>query len=866
MRCQRLWELIRTSPESPSVRIMPRHSGYEQVTLNRVLLPATDFPQYRYNSFRLLISSLLSVVILPNIYITEVQAQQASDIDWLTWDQLTPEQQALAPELCCGMYVEPELAPFQPLLPNESPESLQIEADQGSVDDSGIMLLEGNVRARQLDAVVEGDTGRYDEQAGIFELNGNIRVREPGILMTGDSAVADNQSGTMALQNASYVLHEQSIRGSAATIIYNDENGVVTIDNGRYSRCEPGNNDWMVQASSIELDRESGRGVARHATLRIRDIPLLYTPWISFPIDDRRATGFLPPSFGRTRDGGPDITLPYYFNLAPNYDATYTARFMSDRGLHNGLELRHLSGWSRNQINLGYLGKDRLYDPLVLDQIAEAENDSSIVLPGDLYSPPAEKRWLLDADHQGRLGERWSTRVDYSAVSDEQYFRDFSSEGIQVSAISFLRRTGQLRYSGDIWQLTTSLQGFQVIDPQVNELRVPMDMLPQITLNGGHTTDFNLRYSLDSQYTYFDRSLDKDDYSQAQINNGLLVRGGRLTTTPTVSYRWATPGIFVAPTLRYYYSTYDLQDQNINQSSAPTRGVFSGSLDAGLIFERPVQLSGAAFTQTLEPRLFYLYNSYEDQSDLPVFDSTDTTFSFSQLFRPNRFSGSDRISDANQMSTTLTTRFLNEAGQEKASASIGQILYFADRRVTLNNNITEEQTRDTSNVAAQLNVNLSDNWRINSYLEWNSSDNTYDVGSFQFQYQSAINKVFNAGFRFRDDNLGVTADGFDRRIIQSDISAAWPINNRWAMVAKQHYDHANDRSLETLAGVEYRNCCWNVRLVYREWIDRFDQQRQFQASNDYGLFLQFELIGLGSIIGGNVGNILAESIYGYRQQ
>lgn len=803
-----------------------------------------------------------------------LESVPAWEVDWVPLADLTAEQrEALGDPLCCGVYLDPDsLEPDNsPTTPPTSPtaqDRTHIEADsvEGFLDESDIITLEGNVRAQQLDVLVTGDRGEYARNSQHFNLQGNVRARQPGLLLSGEQGSVDNQAGSMQLENASYVLHEPGFRGAAKVIVYTDEAGVVTIDNGHFSRCEPGNNDWVVNAARIKLDRDSGRGSALHATLRVRDIPVLYTPYISFPITDERSSGFLLPSIGTTKDGGLDLTLPYYFNLAPNYDATYTPRFMSDRGLQHGFEMRHLNRYTENQINLGYLPSDDRYDAEARRLLDEAlENDTP--LPRGVDSPPTEERWLINAQHRGRYGNNWSSLIDYQGVSDDDYFRDFASDGIQVSARSYLRRRGSLRYSGDIWQLETSLENYQIIDPDLNNQRLDFSLWPQVDLSGEFSTDFNLSYGIDSQYTYFDRSQDADEFTQRQIDAGAMAQGGRLNNFPFIRYNWVTPGIFVTPELRYYQRDYQLEHQAIGAKKNPSVGILSGSVDAGLIFERDLELFGSQYQQTLEPRLFYLNNEYADQSDIPLFDSRDLTFSYNQLFRHNAFSGYDRISDTEQVTVAVGTRFFDERGREVASAGIGQIHYFKDRRVTLNNRITDEETRDSSNIAAELDYRFNRAWRVRSYLEWNSDDNTIDAGSFQFQYQSDINQILNLGLRFRDRDIRrrVSDDGFDRRILQSDIQAAWPLSEQWGVVGRYNYDHANERPLEQLAGIEYKNCCWNLRLVYREWLDRLDQRERLNARKDYGLFLQFELKGLGSVLGGDIGGILEDAIRGYRQ-
>jgi LPS-assembly protein len=370
---------------------------------------------------------------------------------------------------------------------------------------------------------------------------------------------------------------------------------------------------------------------------------------------------------------------------------------------------------------------------------------------------------------------------------------------------------------------------------------------------------------VDAEFVRFDRNINPLRFTPQEIDSGILVEGERTAITPRLSLPWSNNSAFVTPTVKYKYASWNLQDQKLGSTSSPDRGIFSASLDSGLIFERDTNLFNQDLLQTLEPRLFYLYNEYEDQSDIPLFDTSDLTFSFNQLFRDDRFSGKDRVGDANQLTVAVTSRFYDTAGQEKARASIGQIQYFEDRRVTLLSGPAQIERRSGSAVAGEFGLQLADNWRTSSYIEWNTSTNELDVANLQFQYQSDAKQLLNIGYRYRDMANLVTPGGFDRSIDQSDVSGVWPVNEEWALIGRWNYDHANNRNLETIAGVEYTNCCYTVRVIARQWIDNNALFYGLEDDNT-GVFIQFELKGLGSLLGGNVRGILNNGISGYRER
>lgn len=779
-----------------------------------------------------------------------VAAQDAAELDWVPYERLTEEQRASLDAVCCGMYI----APSFPESENLEPGATILRGEGIGANDDGIVDVYNDLLVMQREAIIQAARGRYDRNAQIFTLEENIRIRQPGMLLTGQTASVDQNSGRSEITDASYVLHDIAARGNAAIIVYTDEAGIVTIDNGVYTRCEPGDNSWAVAGSRIVLNQETGRGTARNVTLRVADVPVAYLPWVSFPINDERATGFLAPVIGNTRDGGFDIAAPYYLNLAPNYDATITPRIQFERGVMLGVEARHRGYRSEQQIEFTYLPDDKLYEP------------SQLNVP-TYDGPPVPDRWWLDYDLRAGLGRGWSASVDYSVVSDEDYFQDFGNNGLNLTTQSYLYRDARLNYRGRHWDFQAAAQGYQIIDPSVQPQSEPYRMLPRLNLQGDYVLPTGIEVALDSEFVVFDRSLSSRGVSQEMIDRGALVTGQRLSLTPSISFPWSNAYSFVTPTLKYKYAQWQLEDQAVGTPKDPSRGIASASLDAGLFFERDIQLFGTNYQQTLEPRLYYLYNEYEDQSTIPLFDSSELTFSFNQLFRDDRFSGQDRVGDANQLTLAVTSRLYDQSGREKARASVGQIQYFEDRRVTLDR--TPEMLalgrQASSALVSELSWQLDAAWQARSYIEYNHHDRKLVVGNFLFQYQSDINHILNFGYRFRDLPNPIAPNGLDRRIKQTDISGIWPLNERWGLIGRWNYDIGNKRNLETIAGVQYSNCCWNLRLIARQWIDN-DALYYGVKDDNSGIFVQFELKGLGSVLGGNVSGILNNGIIGYRDR
>ena len=375
---------------------------------------------------------------------------------------------------------------------------------------------------------------------------------------------------------------------------------------------------------------------------------------------------------------------------------------------------------------------------------------------------------------------------------------------------------------------------------------------------------------MDGSHVRFDRSLNRAGLTPAQIAAGALVQGDRLHVQPEISWPIRGDAGFMVPTAGYRYTQWSLDQQAVGTLQDPDRGLGLFSLDSGLVFERPMA-RGNGFMQTLEPRLFYLYSEQENQSLLPTFDSAQINFNYGQLFRTDRFSGHDRIGDADQLSLALSTRFISGSGEERARLSIGQIIHFEDRIVALDSPLQnwltlQPRNTDRSALVGEAFYLFNEQWRLNSDLQWNEDQQHVDESSLSLRYQGDENHLFNVGYRFRRlvDLYGPVPAGLDPRIKQSDVSGVWPLNNNWRLLGRWHYDHSNSRNLDTFAGVEYSNCCATIRLVAREWIDD-DEFFLLQDDTNTGVFFQLTLNGLGNVSGGGISRMLSDGILGFKE-
>ncbi|MEJ2347081.1 MAG: LPS assembly protein LptD, partial [Gammaproteobacteria bacterium] len=575
---------------------------------------------------------------------------------------------------------------------------------------------------------------------------------------------------------------------------------ITRLQGATYSTCPAGRKDWELRAQQVELDQATGEGRAKDVTLRLGRVPVLYAPSLSFPIDDRRKSGFLAPSIGNSSTSGAEIGIPYYWNIAPNRDATVSARVLSKRGLQLGGEYRYLTSNSRGTVSADYLPNDRVY---------------------------GQDRYLFAYRQQGHYASHWRTDVDFNQASDTQYFQDLGSSLSTASATSLDRRV-DLRYDNGPWSALARLQSLQ----QLGATAEPYARLPQLLVRADLPDPRHpLTYHLYGEAVRF---APKDN----------AVNGTRLDLYPGLSLNLRGASWFATPTISVRHTQYALDNTAPGAPSDPSRTTPIFSLDSGVYFDRDVHWGGRSLIQTLEPRLYYLYVPYRNQSQLPVFDTTSLDFSFQQLFRPNRFVGADRQGDANQLTLALTSRFLDpRGGRELLRASLGEIVYFRHREVTLP--AGSPATGSRSDVVGEVAAALARHATVSATLQWDPTAGAADRSVVRYHYQPDRQHIVNVEYRYRRDLLK-----------QTDISALWPLGRRWNGIARWNYSLQDRRTLEAIGGVEYDSCCWALRLVARRYVTA-DQGKQNTA-----IYLQLVLKGLTSV-GRGVDDLLEHGILGY---
>ena len=761
---------------------------------------------------------------------------------WLPREQLAAARRAALPDWCEGEY----RSVAQPVATSIDPSTLPIQAEADSaryfIDDR--LELEGDVEIVRGNRRVRTDSAVVFEASERAEVQGNVRLEEPGLVLLGDGAEVELTNDSAQLDQVAFLLTEAGLRGSADSVVQN-EGGDLVIDRGSVTRCDPGSNTWRIDSRSITVDEGAVWGTARGATLRIKDVPVFYLPYMRFPVDDARQSGWLFPDLGYSGQDGFQIAAPYYVNIAPDWDATVTPRLLTERGLGVEGELRHLNRYGDYRLGGAFLPNDDQFNGVLnLDDFRDE-------FPGGEFEKA--DRWLLSGEHNGgisgRLG-RLDTTVDYTAVSDPDYFRDLGT-GLSVSSRVELERRAGVRYrygdkaapSGEL-DARLWTQRFQRLDEIATEA---YQRLPQFDLNYSRALAGPVEFSLTAQAASFDRT--NDDLSGIS-----RIVGERYHVQPEIRLPLQWPHAFAQFSGGFRYTAYDLRDVPVGFDERPERSIGFASADGGLFFERPLTLFGTSLIQTLEPRVFYLYQEREAQDELPLFDVTRLRFNYSQLFRRNRFSGLDRISDANQLSVGVSSAFVSAtSGREYVRASVGQIFFFRDRTVTDLAALQDDDRHSSSAIAGQLQARLARFWNLSTGVIWDPNDNTIDESLFSLGYRKNNRRIANFGYR----------QGGPTALDQTDLSFLWGVSRRISVIGRWNYDLRSNRTIEGFAGLEYNDCCWQMRLIARRFIERRSVALIDQVEPDKGVFFQFVFKGLAGF-GTKIDTLMQRGIRGYR--
>lgn len=628
---------------------------------------------------------------------------------------------------------------------------IYLESDELQARSRNEVEAWGDVRVRQRGQTLQADHLRYLREENEVFADGDVKLEQgSGDRLEGPELQLDFDTRVGKMPDPEFAVGETGGRGDADTLFFEGPDR-YRLERARYTTCPVGVDDWYLRVNDLDLDRTANIGYARHSTVVFKGAPILYLPWMSFPLRNERKTGFLTPNFGSTNTSGLEFTIPFYWNIAPNRDATFFARVLSKRGTQFASQYRYLERDYFGHLDTEVLPEDKLY---------------------------GKTRYAASLRHNQHFGPLWNLNLDLNKVSDPTYFTDLATR-VAVTSRSYLPRDAILSYNNAPLAFSARVQKFQTLQGPPLYERVPQLLL-----------------SANQQFGGFESSL----YSEfVNFRHPTSPNGKRLTVYPSLLYPMTSVYGYITPKLGLHSTNYAL-DQSTTALPDRTRTLPIFSVDSGIFFERDFAYRGQQYLQTLEPRLYYVNIPYRDQSQIPNFDTAEADLNFAQIFTENQFSGGDRINDANQLTLALTSRFIeSNSGRERLRAAVAQRYYLAPQRVTLN---TTARTRTSSDILAAVSGQISDAWNLDAIWQYNTSDNRGEKLNLGARYSPSLGRVVNFNYRFTRES---------RREV--DVSSQWSFGSGWYGLGRVNYSLYERKLLQALVGIEYNAGCWQLRVV-----------------------------------------------------
>ena len=698
---------------------------------------------------------------------------------------------------------------------NITTETINIEADETFRDESKqITILKGDTKIMRGTETIRSELTNVLQLEDRARLSGNVKYENEGLEVESPYAEYNTKSSRTDFIAPVYKYSSLDISGKARYGV-RLKNKKMFLKNSTYTTCDLINPDWNLVSGTTELDFEKGVGKGKNVFVTIKGVPVFYTPYMQFSLDEQRKSGFLVPDFSGSWVKGPDVITPFYWNIAENIDMLIKPGYIQKRGSKIESTYRYLNKNFAGSMFFSYLDDDSQYK-------GSGKNTRS-----------NSNRYNFYAKHQQTFSNNLEIDLLYDKFSDKDYFDDFGA-GISGSSTSYRTRHAKLNYYVNGWDIKSKFLGYQTFDRNISASSQPYDILPEINVKKRWNQEF-ANYDLNTSLSQWDH-VSKVDGTRADIQFG-------------IDKTFLMRGLNITPRIKVQHTSYDLDKQTSGLSSTPSKTIPIFTLDSEMTLSK--QIKNTNIAHQIKPRIFYLYSGEENQDDIPIFDTGLNDFSYSQLFRDNSYSGLDRNNDTNQITLSLSSSFYDlDESRDIFTASVGQILYFEDRNISLDNSTT--YTRSNSNIVAELQYKPSINTSFTSTFLYNTKGTSKktEKNIHTFQYRGKRNNVFNASYRYRKNDIE-----------QGDISFAWGVSDHLNILGRWNYDFKNDLSasdagdIETLAGLEYESCCWKVRLV----------QRKFKIStNSYEKDIQFQIMLKGfTDVGTPLGNLISNSIKGY---
>ncbi|MDD1651090.1 MAG: LPS assembly protein LptD [Methylococcaceae bacterium] len=758
---------------------------------------------------------------------------------------VNPWQRSCAPKV--GKKRPPPLSEFiltpeEKLAREKAP--IDIQSDYFELIDNEVTNFTGSAEMVKADQTLWGDYITRNLKTNAVNVHGNVTYKDKGLAISSDSAFMDGKESRGVFRNSQFILPAVPGRGTSR-LTHVDSSDLSRYENFSYTTCPPGDQDWLLHSSKVKINKDTGTGTAQHAWFEFMDVPFLYTPYMEFPIDKRRVSGLLTPNFGITQVSGVDLSIPYYFNLAPNYDYTVQPRYLTKRGFMLRNDFRYMDDMSRTRL----VGDILPYDDETKTTRGEVGFRDDTRFSEDIFAH-IDANWVSDFNYLNQLGSPLNL-VDYRNIAS----------------------IATLNYNSPIGPISTMANYFQTIDPSTPRNLYPYFYLPKLEHNfGQNIADTGLQFSNQTQF------------ASIQADSNIMTMGQRFLIRPKLTYPMENSSGFIRPSATLAFNQYILQSPqywsefqknllvNTTTNSSENYTVPIFSLDSGTYFDRDFSLGDTPMQQTLEPRLFYVYIPTVNQQNIPLFDTTSYDFTYYQLFRENRYAGYDRVGDANNLTAAFTSRLIDQTtGIERFRSTLGNLAYFEGRQVTPAGPPPDTYAQSFSNLIGDIYGSITDHWSVYTAGQYNPSFNQIERGQVELQYNNKQNMIFNAAYRYRKDQYtGSCAPSFVGQnfitnnfgcLNLTDVSMRLPIFAGWNAIGRWQYSLLNNVTTESFFGFERETCCWRFSLIGRRYLNTINADGTAQSNN--AVFLQFELKGLTSL-GDQVDRFLERSITGYR--
>lgn len=839
-----------------------------------------------FKRFLIIVFCIASWLTLGNAY-GGLQKQ----LDWVSTSK--------ANNLCSGYYINYPIH-FKPNKNLKHPEKgYNISADNVSYSLKGPSKLSGHVKFVRPNKRVEADkvwlyrSDQADHRLSRIQAKGGLRLYSPGQLMVAKQGQLNLLDNTFTVEDADYrvssqpknnphtekhkgqtveVHKERHYRGHAHTIHKIDDQHYVLKDS-TLTTCPPAAKGescaWHIHATTVKLDNAKGVGHAYNALFWFHGAPIMYTPYANFPINDERKSGFLFPSYGRQANSGVHLSFPYYLNLAPNYDLTLVPQIYSWRGLMLGGTFRYLTEQGQGHLHASFMPEDRRFRDF--QQQAQLEPNFQNRTKGlQRLEDDDSSRYDIHYKDQFSWNDHWFSQIDYNQVSDDYYIQDFGEDLINNSNANLLQK-GQLQYQGLNWQFMGLLQNYQTLHPvnrQPNSNQYAR--LPELQASSDYAGWYpGLDPSVNIQSVYFHKTFRPDG------SNGTPVNGERLSIQPDIMYTWERPYGYIKPEIKAQLTQYWLDHNHTGLHQQASQAIPTFDVQGKLNFQRFFQIADNHYEQTLEPEFFYVYTPYEPQDNTPIFDTSTRSFDYSYMFHSNRFSGADRVGDTNRLTLALTSRLLDsDTGNQKASVSIGDIVYFRNRQVTdcSGNHCQPDDlaSRHFSPLVTKAEYDLAHYWKGKAQLVWNPYANVFSREQASIQFQDQQKYLFNIDFErlLEGGDISGNNSSVTTKLKQIQVGGAWKINPRWRVLGHMGYswqgNNAKNHGDTYLAGIEYSGCCWGVRFVGARTFQGVDDQQRNKYDNRY--YIQIIFKGLGSLGNRDPSSVLSDNLSNYKSE